>query len=345
MSTRSIIHQCIRNPIHAALLGATTLTLHAGCIDAGDELDFEAEFEDRAIGDTVSIADGVTLRLQVQHSGQCLQVNPPSWGGSAVSNGAKVVQAPCASGTGTLEQQFRVEQVDPGEFLLVAVHSGKCLDVANYSNANGGIVHHWACHNKDNQRWKVQSLGGNSYQIRSVQSNKCLDIAGVSQASGAQLQQWGCYGGGNQRFKGIAVEGSGGLPPGTHPDIVSISPLADTSWNPGGIHWADSFSHNGVCWCHSTNYDHGIGPVEVSTPSGTRTVFEVCEAQKSSGNKPERAPGDPIYNDVQCGNGPPNKDGLLDEEPDACPGRTDMGGEGCAHIGPKWDFSRFIGEL
>lgn len=41
------------------------------------------------------------------------------------------------------------------------------------------------------------------------------------------------------------------------------------------------------------------------------------------------------YNDVQCGNGPPNWD--VDEH--LCPGRVDLGpGKGCGHIGPKWDL-------
>ena len=40
--------------------------------------------------------------------------------------------------------------------------------------------------------------------------------------------------------------------------------------------------------------------------------------------------GNPIYNDVQCGNGPV---GSPDEN--RCPGRIDHGEEGCAMIGPK----------
>jgi hypothetical protein len=42
-----------------------------------------------------------------------------------------------------------------------------------------------------------------------------------------------------------------------------------------------------------------------------------------------------VYNDIQCGNGPPNDAG--DET--VCPGRTDHGKEGCKYIGPTWKFN------
>ena len=41
------------------------------------------------------------------------------------------------------------------------------------------------------------------------------------------------------------------------------------------------------------------------------------------------------YNDIQCGNGPPNDAGDETE----CPGRIEYGAEGCKYIGPLWDFS------
>ncbi len=315
-----------------ALLGLSAL-LPLAC--GGEQENSWDQFnEERALAQAIPITDGVTVRLQAQHSGKCVGI-----GGASSGNGGQVIQEDCAEGDAEPEQQFVADEIAPGQFLLVAAHSGKCLDVAGYSTSNGGVIHQWSCHSQNNQRWILEDQGGNEYRLRSVHSNKCLDVAGVSTATGAQLHQWSCHGGGNQRFKGLLVDDSGTNPPGTHPDIVSISPTANTSLNPGGIGWADSFSHNGTCWCDSSNYDHNIGPVQVSTPVGTRTVFQVCEAQKASGNKPTRASGDPVYNDVQCGNGPPNDAG--DEDPDQCPGRTDIGGQGCGHIGPVWDFSAF----
>ena len=117
-------------------------------------------------------------------------------------------------------------------------------------------------------------------------------------------------------------------PSGLHPDIVSVRTdiaLSDILREPGGSGWKDSYSVGDQCYCDST-FDHNIGP----QPSGiaNMTVRQVCDA---IGPGPGAA-GRPIYNDVQCGNGPANDAG----DEDWCPGRVDIGKEGCRHIGPTW---------
>jgi hypothetical protein len=42
---------------------------------------------------------------------------------------------------------------------LVAAHSGKCLEVAGGSTADGGVVHQWDCHGGTNQQWRVSTPG------------------------------------------------------------------------------------------------------------------------------------------------------------------------------------------
>lgn len=101
---------------------------------------------------------------------------------------------------------------------------------------------------------------------------------------------------------------------------------------PGGMGWADSYSVDGRCYCAST-FDHNIADIEVDTPAGPRTVLEVCEA---IGPGPG-IEGNPIYNDIQCGNGPANDAG----DEDWCPGRVDQGEAGCCIAGPTWDLSVF----
>lgn len=101
---------------------------------------------------------------------------------------------------------------------------------------------------------------------------------------------------------------------------------------PGGLGWADSYSVDGQCYCASS-FDHNIGDIMVDTPAGPRTVLEVCEAIG-----PGPGIGDnPIYNDIQCGNGPANDAG----DEDWCPGRVDQGQAGCCTAGPTWDLSVF----
>ena len=94
--------------------------------------------------------------------------------------------------------------------------------------------------------------------------------------------------------------------------------------------WADSYSAGGKCYCMST-FDHGIGNKRVRTPVGRLTVREVCR-------RLGKGPGvgrNPIYNDIQCGHGPPKN--APDER--LCPGRVDRGRRGCRQKGPRWDLS------
>ena len=125
-----------------------------------------------------------------------------------------------------------------------------------------------------------------------------------------------------------------GLPEGVHPDIVRIADIAPEEilrTPPGdGTPWRDSYSVGDRCYCAST-FDHDIGDILVNTPVGTITTREACDIVGPG-------PGvgnNPIYNDIQCGNGPDNN------EPDEmyCPGRVDLRRDGCTHIGPRWNFN------
>ena len=121
-------------------------------------------------------------------------------------------------------------------------------------------------------------------------------------------------------------------PDGLHPDITRVAdiPPEDILRNPGGEAWKDSYSVGDRCYCDTT-FDHNIGSIRVDTPLGNITVFEACEALGSGPG----SNGRPIYNDVQCGNGPANDAG----DEDYCPGRVDIGKEGCPQIGPRWNFN------
>lgn len=116
--------------------------------------------------------------------------------------------------------------------------------------------------------------------------------------------------------------------------LATVGLFADAlAIEPRGESWKDSYSANGQCYCDST-FDHDVGVIVVETPAGPRTVFEVCEA---IGPGPG-SNGNPIYNDVQCGNGPPNDQ--ADEV--LCPGRVDIGEPGCFVIGPTWNLDNFF---
>ena len=116
-----------------------------------------------------------------------------------------------------------------------------------------------------------------------------------------------------------------------HPDIVSVMDIdpRDIERTPSNG-WTDSYSVGDKCYCDTT-FDHNIGGIFVNTTAGMITVREACDLV---GPGPGSA-GRPKYNDVQCGNGPANDAG----DEDYCPGRVDLGKEGCGHIGPEWQIS------
>lgn len=81
-------------------------------------------------------------------------------------------------------------------YTVVNQFSGKCLDVANVSTADGAAVQQWTCNGGANQRYKLQTVTalGNShdYQLVAVHSGKCVDVSTISTAPGAKIHQWPC---------------------------------------------------------------------------------------------------------------------------------------------------------
>jgi hypothetical protein len=83
---------------------------------------------------------------------------------------------------------------------LVARHSGKCLDVADESLADGNPIIQWECHGGPNQRWRLQPASDGYYLVIAVQSGKALDANGSSTADGARVAQFTIHGGPNQQW-------------------------------------------------------------------------------------------------------------------------------------------------
>lgn len=100
--------------------------------------------------------------------------------------------------------------------------------------------------------------------------------------------------------------------------------------------WGDSYSVGDECFCDSS-YDHDIGTVLIQTPLFDENVSirDACTLIGPGPGNYDIEPR-PIYNDIQCGNGPPNNAG----DENTCPGRVEYGAEGCSSIGPKWNWNR-----
>lgn len=118
--------------------------------------------------------------------------------------------------------------------------------------------------------------------------------------------------------------------------LMASAAMAKT-WYPN-YGWKDSYAVDGVCYCDSNGYDHNLDEKSAPTPVGIKNVVDICNDIRNTlgeGAQQNRIP----YNDIQCGNGPAND--AADEV--GCPGRVDIGPEGCNQIGPKWDLASVYG--
>ena len=113
-----------------------------------------------------------------------------------------------------------------------------------------------------------------------------------------------------------------------------FSKIAYSQWNPKP-NWKDSFEANGLCWCDSNGYDHGLDTKTYVLNGTPYLIPDICEELENHPLYRAMQDGDIPYNDIQCGNGPAND--AADEA--GCPGRVDIGPDGCDDIGPLWDIA------
>lgn len=75
-------------------------------------------------------------------------------------------------------------------FRLVNRQSGKVLDVAGPSNADGANIHQWEWFGTTSQQWRFEPTDDGCYKIINRFSGKLPDTAGGSWSNGANVQQW-----------------------------------------------------------------------------------------------------------------------------------------------------------
>ncbi|OIJ63602.1 hypothetical protein WN71_032780 [Streptomyces mangrovisoli] len=141
---------------------------------------------------TLEDAGGGVYRLRAKHSGLVLDVAAPQG-----KNGSRLVQS---TYTGVPHQQWTYR----GQWIM-ALHSGKVMDVRGGSVDDGAQGVQFSPGVGDNQRFLVESVGDGYVRLVAAHSGKVLDVAGGSQDNGAQLVQWPWSGGDNQRFQIIPV--------------------------------------------------------------------------------------------------------------------------------------------
>ena len=92
---------------------------------------------------------------------------------------------------------------------VTAKHSGKCLDLAGWSTANGVQMQQWSCNGGTNQQWLFKDVGNAKYQIVSKTSGKCLDVKDGNTADGAIVQQMDCQAGATKQQWTFVPEAGG----------------------------------------------------------------------------------------------------------------------------------------
>lgn len=107
------------------------------------------------------------------------------------------------------------------------VHANKCLDVTNFSSADGANIQLWECTGQTAQQFTLVSQGGGYFSLRNVNSGKCLDVWGWSSQPGGNIAQYSCTGNANQQFQ---VQDVGG---GAVRFVSRHSGLALDGWNRG----------------------------------------------------------------------------------------------------------------
>jgi hypothetical protein len=85
---------------------------------------------------------------------------------------------------------------------LAGNQSGRCLDIAGSSQANGATTQIWDCTGAANQRFAPNTAG----ELR-VYGTKCVEAMGQGTGAGTAVDIWDCNGGANQKWM-LAADGT-----------------------------------------------------------------------------------------------------------------------------------------
>ena len=94
-----------------------------------------------------------------------------------------------------------------GYYRLVSVSSGKVLEVAGSSTADGAAVVQRADNGGENQQWRLKSTDGGYYELVNRGSGKALEVKGASKADKAAVDQSADSGAAHQQWKITDLDG------------------------------------------------------------------------------------------------------------------------------------------
>ncbi|NLK47327.1 MAG: hypothetical protein GX296_00790 [Bacteroidales bacterium] len=156
-------------------------------------------------GDDVQPVINGTYVLVNRNSQKVMEVADAS-----MDNGATVRQYTYSAGA--THQQWNVVPVDPGVggdfsyFKITAVHSGKSLDVYNFSLNNNDPIKMYDDNSNAVQQWYLEYVEDGWFRIRSRFSAKCLTISGNSTRDRAPVVHYDPTGHNSQLWRFLPVD-------------------------------------------------------------------------------------------------------------------------------------------
>ena len=104
-------------------------------------------------------------------------------------------------------QPANAATIDPlAYYQIVSRHSGKAIEIAGQSTANGAAVQQWTRTGQANQQFQFVDAGGGYYKLRARHSGSLVDVSGASTANGADVVQWPDNNGANQQFRVVDTD-------------------------------------------------------------------------------------------------------------------------------------------
>ncbi|WP_422773605.1 RICIN domain-containing protein [Plantactinospora sp. WMMC1484] len=96
--------------------------------------------------------------------------------------------------------------IDAGDwYVIVNRHSGKVIDVADTSTADGTMIQQWSRNDGQWQQFRFESAGSGWWRIIARHSGKAIDLWEWSTADGAEYRQWPVTSGYNQQFSAVTT--------------------------------------------------------------------------------------------------------------------------------------------
>ncbi|MCI5136519.1 MAG: hypothetical protein D3920_15965 [Candidatus Electrothrix sp. AW2] len=69
---------------------------------------------------------------------------------------------------------------------------GKCLNLQDHANKNGGLPNVWDCVTHPDQEWEIQNVGNGYVKIKNRAWGKCLNLQDRANKNGGLPNVWDC---------------------------------------------------------------------------------------------------------------------------------------------------------